>query len=326
MSRPETQTAVVSVIIPCFRQGRFLSNAIESVLKQTYPSIEIVVVDDGSDDDTMSVANRFSDRVQYVRRENGGPAAARNTGLNVVKGKYLCFLDADDQIHPHAIEWLVDAAQGKEEILCVMGVRDFIHNEDLTTGREHFPPQDGSLEERLLLNNFNPPMAFLCSRQMVLNVGGFDPSAGVNACEDWDMWLRLLFAGARLIPLYQIGAYYRQHPSSHSQNKLRMARSRAEVMRRTLQYLENHPDSAASLGVEFTTVSNKLKALIAEETLAGAYYLRQQGRYVASFIQYSLSLWYGGCNSQSALLGMCKLIPHGIFHLFGWQNVSLSKQ
>src|SRR5690349_12444252 len=86
---------LVSVIIPCYNHGKYLSRAIESVLSQTYRNVEIVVVDDGSADNTKEVTDTFP-HVLYVHQNNQGLSAARNTGINNSKGKYLLFLDADD--------------------------------------------------------------------------------------------------------------------------------------------------------------------------------------------------------------------------------------
>ena len=94
---------LVSVVIPCYNQARFLSEAIESVLAQSYKDFEIVVIDDGSTDDTSKVAARYP-AVRCIRQDNQGLAAARNTGLRRSRGSYLVFLDADDRLLPEALE------------------------------------------------------------------------------------------------------------------------------------------------------------------------------------------------------------------------------
>lgn len=95
----ESQPSLISVIIPCHNQARFLSEAIGSVLSQRYSSFEIVVVDDGSTDDTFEVASRYR-QVRCVRQINQSLSAARNAGLGASKGSYLVFLDADDRLLP----------------------------------------------------------------------------------------------------------------------------------------------------------------------------------------------------------------------------------
>src|SRR5215210_2105808 len=96
-------TPLVSVIIPCYNQAHFLGEAIESVLGQSYPNFEIVVVDDGSPDDTAEVAARYPE-VRYICQDNQGLSAARNTGLGQSEGEYVVFLDADDRLLPEALE------------------------------------------------------------------------------------------------------------------------------------------------------------------------------------------------------------------------------
>jgi glycosyltransferase involved in cell wall biosynthesis len=99
---------LASVVIPCYNQGRFLPDAIESARHQTHGAVEIIVVDDGSEDDTRAVARRYG--VQYIRQRRAGAPAARNTGLRESRGEFLIFLDADDRLLPQAvatgIEWL----------------------------------------------------------------------------------------------------------------------------------------------------------------------------------------------------------------------------
>src|SRR5688572_30244041 len=95
--------SLVTVVIPCYNHGRYLGEAIDSVLRQTWAQVEIIVVDDGSTDDTAQVAGRY-DRVRYVHQANSGLAAARNAGARAGSGGHFVFLDADDRLTPAAIE------------------------------------------------------------------------------------------------------------------------------------------------------------------------------------------------------------------------------
>src|SRR5215831_18229599 len=92
---------LVSVVIPCFRQAHFLADGIESVLRQTYSQVEVLVINDGSPDDTASVASRYC--VRYVEQKHAGLAAARNAGLQRALGEFVVFLDADDRLLPDAL-------------------------------------------------------------------------------------------------------------------------------------------------------------------------------------------------------------------------------
>src|ERR687894_2072239 len=96
---------LVTVVIPCYNQAHFLGEAIESVLSQTYPHFEIVVVDDGSTDNTSEVASGYPpDKVRLIRQENKGLSAARNAGLGRSGGEYVVFLDSDDRLLAEALE------------------------------------------------------------------------------------------------------------------------------------------------------------------------------------------------------------------------------
>ncbi|PYX11479.1 MAG: hypothetical protein DMG84_23855 [Acidobacteria bacterium] len=105
VSMPES--GLVSVIIPCYNQAHFLHEAIESVLAQSYPNFEIIMVNDGSTDSTADVVRRYSP-VRYVYQENAGLSSARNTGLKKSRGEYVVFLDADDRLLPEALQVGID--------------------------------------------------------------------------------------------------------------------------------------------------------------------------------------------------------------------------
>src|SRR5262249_50697164 len=116
---------LVSVIIPCYKQARYLPEAIDSVLAQIYPNVEVIVVNDGSPDNTEAVASRYGDRIRYVWRPNGGISAARNTGIANMRGLYVKFLDSDDYLHPEQIAWQMEALAGREDAVSFTGCRLF---------------------------------------------------------------------------------------------------------------------------------------------------------------------------------------------------------
>src|ERR1035441_4104679 len=101
---------LVSVIIPCFNQGRFLVRAIESVLEQSFQDFEIIVVNDGSSDETEQVAKGFGSKILYLEKPNAGLSAARNTGILSARGAYLVFLDADDLLDNEMLRHMTEAS------------------------------------------------------------------------------------------------------------------------------------------------------------------------------------------------------------------------
>lgn len=300
---------LVSVIVPCYRQGRFLASSVDSVLRQSYSPVETIVVNDGSTDATESVAKSFGSRIRYVRQPNAGVSAARNHGISLARGDYLLFLDADDLLHPDAISWLVEAAQDRPNPLCLMGNRHFANETDLESGLTKLPPRADDLTPVLLYMNFGPPHSYLCRRLSVLLTEGFDGT--INTAEDWDLWIRLVWAGARIVPIYRIGAYYRQHSASASRNRARMAMMSAEVLRRTLRHIAAEPDVVVRMGSDPELLTRAVQQQLAGYLLDAGYFLRQDNQYVLAASQYYACLRNSGCTPRP-LLGLCKLLPHKI--------------
>jgi glycosyltransferase involved in cell wall biosynthesis len=296
---------LVSVIIPCYRQGHFLAGAIEAALGQTYPSVEVIVVNDGSDDQTDCVARRFGTRIKYVAQQNRGLAGARNAGIAVATGQYLHFLDADDRLDRRAIGWLVSAAGGREDVLCVMGIRTFEHDGGPYVDRPI--PVDRTLELRLLTDNPAPPLSYLSPRSLVVASGQFDHR--VRSCEDWDLWSKQIFAGSRLVLVPECGALYRVHAESMSKNLGLMARMRAAVMHRNLRRATENPARIRELGGDPAVLRRRLRTLRTHEYLRAGYWLREQGLHGQAAVQFGCCLARGD-SRWSALTGLAKLVPH----------------
>jgi glycosyltransferase involved in cell wall biosynthesis len=182
---------LVTVIIPAYNASAFLSDAVASVLGQTHRDVEVIVVDDGSTDDTAAVLAQWQARdarVRAVHQHNGGLAAARNAGLNVACGQYVAFLDADDVIHPEKLERQVAYLEAHPGT-------DLVYSDYRTSDAELRPLTDEvigvkrmPLREAYIYTNVFPIMAPLVRRSLVERVGGFDER--LRACEDWDYWVR----------------------------------------------------------------------------------------------------------------------------------------
>src|SRR6185369_14122248 len=104
----------VSVIIPTYNSARFLTDAIDSVLAQTFKDFEVIVIDDGSTDETESLMHKYGSAVRYIRHENRGVALTRNRGIDESRGRYVAFLDADDVWLPHKLDRQLTALRGKK--------------------------------------------------------------------------------------------------------------------------------------------------------------------------------------------------------------------
>ena len=117
----EPQSILYSVIITAYNYGRYLKRAINSVLSQDFDRYEIIVVDDGSEDDTRAIAALYGDRIRYVHQQHSGPFAAAQTGFRLARGSHVVFVDADDRLQPHALKNLHEAATANPGAALVLG-------------------------------------------------------------------------------------------------------------------------------------------------------------------------------------------------------------
>jgi glycosyltransferase involved in cell wall biosynthesis len=183
---------LVSVVVTCHNYGAFLPEALESVLGQTYPNVEIIVVDDGSTDDTRAVTKPFLDRgVRYLHQENRGPGPARNAGVAATSGPLVGFLDADDAWLPNKLSLQVAYFERHPELGLVSGAY-FQGDEDNNAVGLVPAPRLGSgyVFERLLVRNeLHNPTVVLVRRSCLEEVGGFSDIA--PPVEDWDTWIEV---------------------------------------------------------------------------------------------------------------------------------------
>ena len=217
---------LVSVIIPCYNQAHFLSEAIESVLAQTHPSFEIIVIDDGSTDNTSEVAARFPS-VRCIRQQNQGLPAARNSGLRAARGSYLVFLDSDDRLLPEAHETGLKYLLDHPECAFASGHYRLIDAAGKIVETNPQPRIDEDHYLALLQNNYiTVPASVMYRREIFDEVGPFDTS--LKSSEDYELYLRI----ARAHPVYchgQLVAEYRQHGSNMSSNSERMLKATLTV-------------------------------------------------------------------------------------------------
>jgi glycosyltransferase involved in cell wall biosynthesis len=221
------QSRQVSLVITTYNHARFLAEAIESILVQTVPPSEIIVVDDGSTDDPAGVVNCY-EGVIYVRQENQGLAAARNTGLELASGRFVAFLDADDKLHPNAIAANLNQFQNHPECAFVYGAYDSINGSGKYLQSVPLRPADKDAFRGFLTGNLIGMHAtVLYRRECLANVGGFNQS--LPACEDYHVYLEL----SRLYPVTctaECLADYRRHDNNMSNNVPLMLRTSLEVL------------------------------------------------------------------------------------------------
>jgi len=203
----------VSVIIPTYNHAHFLPDAVQSVFDQTFQDFEIIVVDDGSTDNTCNVIQAYIDnRFKYIHQENQGLAASRNTGLRAAQGEFVVFLDADDILLPCKLEVQVAWMQAHEDYGLVASGWNIIDNQGMFLKAELpwlYVPQ---IEVRDWLFNCPAlPHSVLVRKKWVDYVGGFDKVFRYGV-EDWDLWLRLAYVGCKMAWVKEIVCGYRLSP------------------------------------------------------------------------------------------------------------------
>lgn len=184
----------VSVVVSCFNYAAFLPGAVETALEQTYRNIEVIIVDDGSTDDTPSVAARLAaadPRVIYVRQENSGQAAAKNTGIARASGAFIAFLDADDRWHPDKLARQMPLFRDERVGVVYSRMRPVSADGSPLSGRdasEARRPRRGRVCEALLMDNFIPFSSSVVRTGVFARVGVMDTTLSMGI--DWDLWLR----------------------------------------------------------------------------------------------------------------------------------------
>jgi hypothetical protein len=224
---------LISIVIPAYNAEAFIAEAIDSVLAQDYLSYEIIVVDDGSTDNTPGILETYQNHLRVIRQPNAGLGPARNAGITAARGELIAFLDADDR-------WLPEKLSKQYECLTHHPKAGLVHSDLLEwrpqestqthreLGRGEF---QGSCLQRLIHNNRVLPSTVLVKKECLDRVGNFDPKP--SGVEDWDLWLRIArqydfaFVAEPLV-------LYRMHDANMSANSLRMRTGEFYVLQKTL--------------------------------------------------------------------------------------------
>lgn len=234
---------LISVIIPTYNYGRFLPDAVKSVLGQKKDglAVEIIVVDDGSTDDTADVAQRMGSSIQYIYQENQGPSAARNSGIRIARGDYLVFLDADDLLTAGTLASHIEnfAAHPELDISVCLSLQVF-ENNDGQTASYLWPLKCAHLDMHLCHSNISPIHTFMLRAHVAQELGFFD--ADLRACEDQDYWLRCAALGKRIGPNPEGLVIYRKHNGSLSDSRTQQLAYDAAIRFKISMLLESKPD------------------------------------------------------------------------------------
>ena len=179
----------VSVIVPTYNREHFLQECIESVLSQTFKDFELIVVDDGSTDQTEDILKRYEDKLHYKKQEQKGPSSARNTGIQYSAGEWICFLDSDDLWLPGKLAAQMKFfAENRDIKVCYTGEIWYRKNKRVNPAKKH-QKYSGWIYQKMLPLCIISPSSVMIHHSVLDLIGTFDEE--LPACEDYDLWLRI---------------------------------------------------------------------------------------------------------------------------------------
>lgn len=211
----------VSVIIPFYNAKKYISVAIESVIRQTYNNWELLLIDDGSNDDTALIIQKYlnSPRIKLYRKDNGGQGSARNIGIRHSSGELVAFLDADDFWKPEKLEEQIPLFnQGFDLVFSnasVVNEQGLLIGENLNPGSGYYIGKSAFFD---LMDGvfFIPTLTVICKKLILENAQGFNESRAIQLAEDFDLWGRMFLMGAKAYGMNKNTAYYRKHHGQSS--------------------------------------------------------------------------------------------------------------
>lgn len=245
-----TAVPLVSVLIPCYNAGRWIAETLESVLAQTWPNLEIIVVDDGSSDDSVAAIEKSdSNRVKLIKQQNSGAASARNRAFNESKGEFIQHLDADDLLSPRKIELQMSRLADKSDCVASAEWARFRNHKD----EAHFTPDDTWQDlppVEWLINAWQEgggmlyPALWLVPRHILIKAGPWRDDLSLN--DDGEFFTRVILASNRILFCEGARTYYRSGiTGSLSGLKSRKGwESQFKVIDLCEGYLRAHEDSA----------------------------------------------------------------------------------
>jgi glycosyltransferase involved in cell wall biosynthesis len=318
---------LISIIVPCYNYGAYLGEAIDSIRAQTYENWEMLIVDDGSKDDTAAVAKQHAaldGRIRYHYQSNKGLSAARNTGLALARGEYLQLLDADDYLAPTKLELQAKTLVENPNVSLVYGdTFNFQHSDDASVPRElkklrlQMAPVSGqgqALAMHLAHDNVFLPGNPLFRKALAAQIGTFDEQ--LSSLEDWHFWYRGVLQGAAFMYDNQAGTEFfaRTHGNNMSGNRHRMWTNRVRVRQLFIQLLQSRLQLGTATDLDLRVILKKHTALLYEEQARFNLLFDSLGKGLVNTVQYflhgdkPLRIWYDSAYwLKERLLGRNKI-------------------
>jgi GT2 family glycosyltransferase len=224
---------IVSVIIPTYNRWPMVGEAIESVLAQSYRARELIVIDDGSTDDTSKHLAQYGASIRRVSRQRSGVAAARNYGVGIARGRYVAFLDSDDLWMPKKLDIQTAFMEQHPEVQICQTEEIWVRGGVRVNPKAKHAKPSGDIFRRSLDLCLVSPSAVMMTKQLFIQFGGFDESFPV--CEDYDLWLRI--GVDHLVPLIPMSLVVKRggHSDQLSHSIWGMDRYRVQSLRKLLR-------------------------------------------------------------------------------------------
>jgi len=205
---------IISVVVPTYNHSQYLGKAIQSVLLQTYKYLELIIIDNYSEDNTEEIVNSFIDkRIKYFKYRNYGViASSRNFGIMKSQGEYISFLDSDDVWYPNKLEIVLSIFYKEIDIDVVCNNEYLRKNDKIVKILNYGPYPTNSMYENLLFRGCClSPSATTLKKQIAIKVGGFSERKDFVTAEDYDFWIRLAKNGARFFHINKVLGEYVVH-------------------------------------------------------------------------------------------------------------------
>ena len=260
--------AKVSVIIPTYNRSKYIRRAIDSVLKQTFTDYEIIVIDDGSTDNTGEILRGYGERVSYIRQSNQGISASRNRGIGIAKGKYIAFLDSDDEWVPEKLALQVKLLDNDERLGLVCSRMVILNEQGDQCGMKPQKRTGKNFRELVEIGGDLPTSTIMTRKECFDKVGVFDKD--LPPMEDFEMWVRI----ASQYDVYTIPdkilAYYYRHGHQITSDKTLVYEATVKLDKAILDRYRHVPD------FPIKTVVHKIA--FTEYVLSRIYYSDRQYR------------------------------------------------
>lgn len=234
----QTGSPLVSVIIPAYNVAKFIGEALNSALAQSFSDYEVIVINDGSPDtpDLERTLAPYMPRIVYIKQENRGVSAARNTGIKAARGPLIAFLDGDDVWMPNYLEVQVKRIQADPSIDVLYPNVLMFGDSSLEDGEEFMTacPSNGEVTfERLVSQECNVSNCSIARKETIVRAGMFDES--LRSVEDFDLWLRVIKCGGRIVYHRDVLARYRRRPGSLTADPIWLSEHILTVLRKVKQ-------------------------------------------------------------------------------------------